>query len=166
MRINRRKAIQSSVLGSAPLWAAPVVQSVVLPAHAITSSPCESAQLRVYDDGEGSNSDDSFRIFIDDEEVGRTLAPSSSEGICFSGIESGLHSIRIEFIEDVDDPDGNDNEEGGSYAVELFDGLQFGDTEPTQLDCTACDFGPNTDTSVRGELFPQGASHEYDFKVP
>jgi hypothetical protein len=149
----------TGAVGVVDTWKKPVVSAVLLPVHAqstledeVQNVPCSSGpQIRVFDDGAGSTTDDSFNVYIDGQFVLLIPAPANAElDGCLTGLTSGNHTIRIEFVEDIDDPDGNDPNSDGSYAIELFQGITF-------------DGGGTTRS---GDLFPQGASDSYGIIVP
>ena len=151
---------------SAP-WSKPVVQGVLLPAHAATSIGCQSSpQIRVFDNGGGSTTDDSFDVYVDGQFITHVEAPANSNiGSCVSGLTPGSHTLRIEFVEDIDDPDGDDSGQDGSYAIELFQGVTFIDPNPVESNCTVCSGGATSDTFAEGDLWGQGASHQYSISV-
>ncbi len=171
-RLLRQVIAGGTVAGGAAMlpasWTRPVVESTVLPAHAQTSPTACSGdpQIRIFDDGSTSTTDDAFNVYIDGSFVLFVPAPANSViGECLSGIGSGQHTIRVEFVEDIDDPNGNDNTQDGSYGIELLQGLTFV-SGPAESGCTSCITFVQTATVRTGGLFPQGASHEYVFNVP
>lgn len=109
---------------------------------------CEGEQLRVFDDS--SELDDQFDVFVDGEFLFRTPIGGGATNPCINDIPSGRHTLRIVFVQDVDDPGGLDPDQDGTYGVVLLNGFQFAK-------------GPGVESAVTasGDLFPQGDFHEY-----
>ena len=185
---SRRKTLSGILMAVPSVWAAPVVTSVVLPAHAqstqpgptttappvttpapttIAESSCTSdPQIRIFDDGTTSDTDDSFNLFIDGQLVLFLPAPANSTlGSCASGLTSGQHTLRIQFVQDIDNPAGDDNTQNGSYSIVLMQGLQFV-SGPVASNCGVCESSSVTATTASGGLWPQGASHQFVISVP
>ncbi len=134
--------------------------SVTIAAHAQSSpQPSETAcngseQVRVFDNS--GVLDDQFDVFVDGQLLFRT--PVGGEAVnntCASGIGSGAHTLRIQFVQDIDDPGGTDAGQSGTYGIALANGVTFL-SGPGVL-------GP---TSASGDLFPPGSFDDYQISVP
>lgn len=114
---------------------------------------CRGELLRVFDDS--SELDDQFDVFLDDAFLFRTPLGAGETAPCINDLPSGEHVLRVEFVLDQDDPGGNDPNEDGTYGIVLIGGVTFVS-------------GPGVETAVTasGDLFPQGAAHEYVIDVP
>lgn len=116
------------------------------------SSSCEDEQLRVFDDSDAL--DDQFDVFVDGQFLFRTPIGGGATNPCINDIPPGRHTLRIEFVQDVDDPDGLDPDQNGTYGIVLLGGVIFVDGP-----------GVETDVTASGDLFPQGALHDYTIDV-
>ena len=114
---------------------------------------CPDEQLHVFDDS--SALDDQFDVFVDGEFLFRTPVGAGESNPCINTIPSGRHTLRIEFVQDIDDPAGQDPDEDGTYGIVLINGVTF-----------VSGPGIQTDVTADGDLFPQGAAAEYEIDVP
>ena len=117
--------------------------------------PCDGTeQLAVFDDSDVL--DDQFDVFVDGQLVFRTpVGGGAVNDTCLAGFGPGRHTLRIVFVQDIDDPEGTDPDQNGTYGVLLSNGVTFED-------------GPGvvTATSATADLFPPGAADEYEILVP
>ena len=117
--------------------------------------PCDGAeQIAVFDDSDVL--DDQFDVFVDGRLVFRTpVGGGAVNDTCLAGFGPGVHSLRIVFVQDIDDPAGTDPDENGTYGIVLSNGVVFQDGP-----------GVTSPTTATEDLFPPGAADVYSILVP
>ena len=176
MNIIKRDILKGIAVGSA--WSAPIVSSVTLPAHAESTvdtgcsycgselSTCNQGSQVVIADTGGNVNDDGFNVYIDGQCVGHLPAGLNGASRCVSGISGGIHSLRIEFVVDTDDPDGLSSDEDGLFLLNLQNGVAIAGG-PVFSGCTDCEETERpSNFSATVSLFPQCGSVEYQIRVP
>ena len=153
-------ALAEGTGGTAFLSIDPATQMATFIAHLVENAcrgtevdTCRGEQLRVFDDSDAL--DDQFDVFVDGELLFRTPIGGGAGIPCINSIPSGGHDLRIVFVQDVDDPDGLDPDQNGTYGIVLLGGIEF-----------VSGPGVETDVTASEELFPQGSAHDYVIDVP